>query len=79
MTDRLGPYLLGPNMDLLDTSADSKLVSSGPPLDVRDCVGSVVSNGRIYYTTQASGLQACQVCGPEAASFTPPWQRASAP
>ena len=73
-----GPYVLGCNMDMIDTSSDNKLVSSGPPVDVRECVGAVVSNGRIFYTAQASGLQVSQVCGAEAASFTPPWQEAPA-
>ena len=73
------PYVLGCNMDLIDTSRGHELISSGPPVDTRECVGSVVSNGRIFYTTQASGLQASQVCGEEAASFTPPWQKLRAP
>jgi len=71
------PYLVGSNMDLIDTSKEFRLVSTGPPIDGRECVGAVVSNGRIFYTSQASGLQASQVCGEEAASFTPPWQRVS--
>jgi len=52
-----GPYIMGANMDMIDTSEGNKLVSSGPPVDVRECVGTVVSNGRVFYTTQASGLQ----------------------
>ena len=67
-------FLVGTNMDLIDTSHENRLVSTGPPVDSRECVGGIVSNGRIFYITQASGLQVCQVCGPEAASFTPPWQ-----
>jgi hypothetical protein len=55
------PYVLGANMDLIDLSAQNRLVSSGPPLEARECVGSIVSNGRLFYTAQASGLQACQV------------------
>jgi len=74
-----GPYVLGPNTDMIDTSRGHKLVSTGPPVDVRDCVGSVVSNGRIFYTTQAAGLQVSQVCGEEAARATYPWQPAPAP
>jgi hypothetical protein len=69
------PYLVGANMDLIDTSGRLRLVSSGPPLDTRECVGATVSNGRIFYTTQASGLQASQVCGAEAAAFRAPWER----
>ena len=60
------PYVLGPNMDMIDVSAGNKLVSSGPCVDARECVGAVVSNGRIYYTSQANGLQISQVYGEEA-------------
>jgi hypothetical protein len=68
------PYLLGANMDMLDLSDGSRLVSTGPPLDPRECLGGVVSNGRLFYSSQASGLQACQVGADEAATCTPPWQ-----
>jgi len=61
-----GPYLIGANMDMIDTSNGNKLVSSGPCVDVRECVGAVVSNGRIFYTSQGSGLQVSQVCGGDA-------------
>jgi len=57
------PYLLGANMDMIDTTSGNRFVSSGPCVDVRECVGAVVSNGRIFYTSQGSGLQLCQVCG----------------
>jgi outer membrane protein assembly factor BamB len=60
------PCLLGPNMDMIDTSKDNKLVSSGPCVDARECVGAVVSNGRIFYTSQANGLQVSMVYGSEA-------------
>jgi outer membrane protein assembly factor BamB len=56
------PYLIGANMDMIDTSNGNKLVSSGPCVDIRECVGAVVSNGRIFYTSQGSGLQLSQVC-----------------
>ncbi len=69
------PYILGANMDMIDSSDGNKLVSTGPCVDVRDCVGGVVSNGRFFYTSQSSGLQVSQVCGAEAASFAAPWQR----
>jgi len=51
------PYVLGANMDLIDVSDDNRLVSTGPCIDSRECVGPAISNGRIYYTSQASGLQ----------------------
>jgi len=57
------PYLLGPNMDMIDTSNGNKIISSGPCIDARECVGAVVSNGRIFYTSQANGLQVSQVYG----------------
>jgi outer membrane protein assembly factor BamB len=62
------PYLLGSNMDVYDLSdVDAiKAVSSGPRLDPSECVGAVVSNGRVFYTCHGGGLQACQVCGKEA-------------
>lgn len=56
-----GPYLLGANMDVIDTRRDNELVSSGPPVDLRECVGSIISNGRMFYITQANGLQVSQV------------------
>lgn len=68
------PYLLGSNMDFIDTLNGNKVVSSGPCVDARECVGAVVSNGRVFYTSQANGLQLSQVCGPEAMSFRPVWQ-----
>jgi len=60
------PYVLGPNMDMIDVSSGNKLVSSGPCVDARECVGAVVSNGRIFYTSQANGLQVSQFYGQEA-------------
>ena len=51
---------------MIDTSNGNKLVSSGPCVDVRECVGAVVSNGRIFYTSQGSGLQVSQVCAADA-------------
>lgn len=61
------PYLLGSNMDVYDLSDinNIKLVSSGPRLDPSECVGAVVSNGRIFYTCHGGGLQTCQVWGAE--------------
>ena len=70
------PYLLGVNTDIFDTSK-SELVSSGPSIDPNACVGAIVSNGRIFYTSQGGGLQLSQVYGLEAASFAAPWKMAS--
>jgi outer membrane protein assembly factor BamB len=62
------PYLLGSNMDVHDLSQidDIKLISTGPRLDPSECIGSVVSNGRLFYTCHGGGLQASQVYGAEA-------------
>jgi len=68
------PYLLGCSMDVHDLSNGSRLVSTGPRLDPSECTSGVVSNGRIFYTGQGGGMQACQACGAEATSFTPPWR-----
>ncbi len=68
------PYLLGSNLDVRDLSAGDKLVSSGQALDPSECVGSIPSNGRLYYTGQGGGLQACQVSADEASSVLTPWR-----
>ncbi len=68
------PYVLGSNMDLVDLAGGNQVVYSGPAVDSRECVGSVVSNGRIFYTAQASGLQLSLVYGEEAAAMPAPWQ-----
>ncbi len=75
------PYLLGSNMDIYDLSDshDMKMVSSGPRLDPSECIGAIVSNGRIFYTGHGSGLQVCQVGGTEAASLAAPWRITSSP
>jgi len=73
------PYILGANMDMIDPSNGHRLVSSGPAVDVRECVGATVSNGRIFYTAQGSGLQVSQVYGEEAASFAAPWEAVPRP
>jgi outer membrane protein assembly factor BamB len=69
------PYLFGSNMDIYDllNMNDIKLLSTGPRLDPSECIGTVVSNGRIYYTCHGGGLQVSQLCGTEASSFTAPW------
>lgn len=68
------PFVLGANMDLIDLSDGNRLVATGPAIDSRECVGSIVSNGRLFYTSQASGLQVSQVYGKEATGGVP-WQR----
>ena len=68
------PYVLGANADLIDTSDGNRLVSTGPVVDVRECVGAIVSNGRIFYTAQASGLQMSKVSGLEPDVAAPPWE-----
>jgi outer membrane protein assembly factor BamB len=70
------PFLIGPNMDLVDLSDvnNIKLVSTGPRVDASECVGAVVSNGRLFYTAHGSGLQVSHVYGTEAESFAAPWE-----
>jgi outer membrane protein assembly factor BamB len=68
------PYLVGCNLDLIDTTKGVQLVSSGPCLEPRECVGGVVSNGRIFYTSQSSGVQASEVYGPEATQIRSAWE-----
>ncbi len=67
------PYLLGANMNIHSFSQDGKLVYAGPAIDVLQCVGGCVSNGRIYYTTNGGGLQSCLLYGSEAAAYKVPW------
>ncbi len=69
-----GSYLMGANMDMVDLNNECKLVSTGPAIDSRECLGGTVSNGRVFYTSQASGLQVSQVCGEEAATIRAPWE-----
>jgi outer membrane protein assembly factor BamB len=81
------PYLVGCNLDLIDTTQGAgfpnakdrvwgpiKRASSGPCLEPRECVGGVVSNGRIFYTAQSSGMQACEVYGQEATQMRSAWE-----
>ncbi len=72
-----GRYVLGANMDMIDLMDDNRLVSTGPTVDSRECVGATVSNGRIFYTSQASGLQVSQVAGEDSRRLDPPWKRPS--
>ena len=69
------PFLIGSNMDLIDLSNvdDIKLVSTGPRVDPSECIGAVVSNGRLFYTAHGSGVQVSQVYGAEAEDFVAPW------
>lgn len=68
------PYVLGANMDMIDLSQEGKLVSTGPAIDSRECLGAVVSNGRIFYTSQASGFVVSQTYGPESKDLPPAWE-----
>lgn len=70
-----GTCILGANMDVIDLARDNQLIATGPCIDSRECVGSTISNGRMFYTSQASGVQASLVYGSEAQGFQPPWCR----
>jgi len=69
------PYLLGPNLDVIDLSdpLNPRIVSTGPRLDPTQCVGSVVSGGRLFYTALAGGIQVSEVFGSDAERFVPCW------
>lgn len=58
-------------MDMIDLSQDGKLVSTGPAINSRECLGADVSNGRIFYTSQASGFIVSETCGPESKDLPP--------
>ncbi|MEZ6112519.1 MAG: PQQ-binding-like beta-propeller repeat protein [Pirellulaceae bacterium] len=73
------PYVLGANMDMIDLSSDGKLVSTGPAIDSRECLGAVVSNGRIFYTSQASGFMVSQTYGGDAGRLPAIWERVATP
>jgi hypothetical protein len=66
--------VLGANMDMIDLSQEGKLVSTGPAIDSRECLGAVVSNGRIFYMSQASGFIVSQTYGPESDNLPPAWE-----
>ncbi len=61
-------------MDLIDLA--DKASNWSPPArpGAAECVGAVVSNGRLFYTAQASGLQACEVYGDEATQIRASWE-----
>ncbi|MEZ6131438.1 MAG: PQQ-binding-like beta-propeller repeat protein [Planctomycetaceae bacterium] len=69
------PYVLGANMDMIDLSQDGKLVSTGPAIDSRECLGAVVSNGRIFYMSQASGFVVSQTYGEASRTLPAVWER----
>lgn len=69
------PYILGANMDMIDLSADGKLVSTGPAIDSRECLGAIVSNGRVFYTSQASGFVVSQTFGESSKQLPAVWDR----
>ena len=69
------PYVLGANMDMIDLSDGGKLVSTGPAIDSRECLGAVVSNGRIFYMSQASGFVVSQTYGSASEKLPAVWER----
>ena len=70
-----GSFLMGANMDMIDLANGNLLASTGPSIDSRECVGASVSNGRVFYTSQASGLQVSQLAGSEAKTRRPAWEK----
>ena len=69
------PYLLAANLNIHEFAEAGKLIYAGPSIDVLQCVGGFVSNGRIFYTTNGGGLQASLLYGHEAQQFTTPWKQ----
>jgi len=71
------PYLLGSNLDVIDLSDphNVRLISTGPRLDPSECIGAVVSNGRVFYTGHGGGLQVGGVCGPDATGGWHRWEQ----
>ena len=72
------PFVLGANMDMIDLSKNGELVSTGPAIDSRECLGAVVSNGRIFYTSQASGFVVSQTYGEASKRLPAVWERPTA-
>jgi outer membrane protein assembly factor BamB len=70
-----GSFVMGSNMDMIDLARGNQIVSTGPCVDSRECIGATVSNGRLFYTSQASGLQVSQVAGREAQTTLAPWEQ----
>lgn len=70
-----GSYILGANMDMIDLAAGGKLVSTGPAIDSRECLGAVVSNGRIFYASQASGFVVSQTYGADSKRLPAVWEQ----
>jgi hypothetical protein len=64
---------------MIDLSSGGKLVSTGPAIDSRECLGAVVSNGRVFYFSQASGFVVSQTFGEEAIRAAPVWEQRSEP
>jgi hypothetical protein len=62
-------------MDMIDLSRNSELVSTGPATDSRECLGAVVSNGRIFYTSQASGFVVSQTYAEDSKRLPAVWER----
>ena len=69
------PYLFAANLNIHEFSEQGKLIYAGPSIDVLQCVGGFVSNGRVFYTTNGGGLQASLIYGTEAERFTTPWNK----
>lgn len=69
------PFVLGANMDMIDLANSGKLVSTGPAIDSRECLGAVVSNGRVFYFSQASGFVVSQTFGQDAKNLPPIWEQ----
>ena len=61
------------NTELCAASAHI-LVGTGPAIDSRECLAAVVSNGRIFYTSQASGFVVSQTFEEESKNLPAVWE-----
>ncbi|MFH1761539.1 MAG: PQQ-binding-like beta-propeller repeat protein [bacterium] len=72
------PYVFGCDINIYQiTGSSTTLIHAGPRLDPSQCIGGTVSNGRLFYTSQGSGILLSLVYGDEAESFEHPWEPSS--
>lgn len=60
--------------DPTDSAADRKMVSTGPRIASRECVGATVFHGLIFSTLQSRGIQVSQLSGELVQRFASPWK-----
>ena len=73
--DKLGEKAGKPDIFHAIVMEKETVVSTGPAIDSRECLGAIVSNGRIFYTSQASGFVVSQTYGSESKRLPAVWER----